>query len=397
MLLEDKGLRTKNLDKIDMLEKVGTLLMLPELFLATSQQVANFFEVKLATINSAILDNLEELTLNGMETRKGADFIDAYVKSQKNITWKKERANYKVYFNNEEELNIGGKGIRLFNKRAILNIGMLLRDSEVAKRLRAALLDVVEEAPKAVIKVTKNLLAEKEIYFLLDQYITDELTFKKTKHGIFENLKAVPFQKRIPIVNSLKTSISENMETMQKTEFAKAFDLLTLSNDLNEHLAERTSHSKFLMVTKRNKTITQLETKLKKAIWKPDFEINTNYSCFSKNAMYSIAVGKLVTSKSYLIWKKNFPYELIKSGLKKEFYTQPFEWCVSGSFFEQSDPSNVITPVQDQIAKALDRDDKEIFFKGFIHEEMSYVGTWKESKMKLYFRLLPQGDKDGSI
>ena len=100
MLLEDKDLRTRNLGRIDVLEKVGTLLMLPELFLATSQQVANFFEVKLATINSAILDNLEELMLNGMETCKGADFIDAHVKSQKNITWQKERANYTIRFNN---------------------------------------------------------------------------------------------------------------------------------------------------------------------------------------------------------------------------------------------------------------------------------------------------------
>ena len=58
---------------------------------------------------------------------------------------------------------------------------MLLRDSEVAKRLRQALLDVIEESPKASIKVTKNLLAERDIYIFLEQYLIDELTFKKTK------------------------------------------------------------------------------------------------------------------------------------------------------------------------------------------------------------------------
>ena len=108
--------------------------------------------------------------------------------------------------------------------------------------------------------------------------------------------------------------------------------------------------------------------------------------------MYCIVNGKMVTSKAYANWKKHFPYDLIIAGLKKEFYTQPFEWCASGSFYEELDASNIITPVQDQIAKALNRDDKEIYFKGFIYEEMSTVQTWKESKMKLYFRLLPKKD-----
>lgn len=386
-LLENQNLRLKNLEKIEVLEKVGTLLLLPSTEFATAQQVATFFEVNLETIQKLIQRNKEELVNSGLISLKGQQLKEL-----------KETIE-KLEFGAMDIKSIPKKVtiLTVLPKRAILNIGMLLRDSEVAKRLREALLDVVEEAPKAILKVTKNLLAEKEIYSLLELYLTDELTFKKTKAGIFENLKSVPFQKRIPIVNSLKTSISENLEAMQKTEFAKAFDLLTLSNELNEHLADRIDHSKFLMVTKRNKTILQLESKLKKAIWKPDFEINTNYSCFSKNAMYSVVAGKLVTSAAYSIWKKHFPYDLVKSGLKKEFYTQPFEWCVSGSFYEEMDASNAINPVQDAIARALGRDDKEIYFKGFVHEELNYVDSWKKTKMKLYFRLLPQGEKDGSI
>lgn len=392
VLLEDKNLRTKNLDRTEILEKVGTLLMLPELFLATSQQVAKFFEVKLTTINSAILDNLEELTLNGMETCKGADFIDTHVKSQKNITWKKERANYTICFNNEEELKIGGKGIRLFNKRAILNIGMLLRDSEVAKRLREALLDVIEAAPEAIKKVTKLIATEKLVLDMLEEFVQDELTFKKTKQGILESLNSLPFQKRIPLVKKTQLVINEKIETLDRKELTKAYDLLTLYSLLSEHLVDRIDHSKFLMVTRRNKKIEKLEEQLETVSWKPDFSIQTNYSCFSKNAMYCIVNGKMVTSKAYANWKKHFPYDLIIAGLKKEFYTQPFEWCASGSFYEALDASNIITPVQDQIAKALNRDDKEIYFKGFIYEEMSTVATWKESKMKLYFRLLPKKD-----
>ena len=381
IFLEDQVARTKNLDRIDVLEKVGKLLLLPNKDFATTKQVAEFFKVSIETVKSSIKDNKTELENNGLFLLKGQEL-------------KEFKASFDGSFKTLSKIN---RELILFPKRAILNIGMLLRDSEVAKRLRQALLDVIEESPKASIKVTKNLLAERDIYIFLEQYLIDELTFKKTKNGIFDTLSKIPFQKRVPIVDSLKDRITESLDGLEKKEFAKAYDLLTLTNELSEHLVSRIDHSKFLMVTKRNKTILQLEHKLQKATWKPEFSIQTNYSCFSKNAMYAVVTGKLITSKAYAIWKKNFPYELIKSGLKKEFYTQPFEWCVSGTFFSEMDLTNVINPVQDQIAKALNRDDKEIYFRGFIHEEVNYADDWKKTKMKLYFRLLPQGEKDGSI
>ena len=378
-LLENRELRNKNLNKIEVLKKVGNLLLLSNNEHATTKQISDFFEVPKKTIESLFTDNKKEIETAGAFFLKGVDLKD-----------------FKTSLLNQGDLK-RVPSCWLFPKRAILNIGMLLRDSEVAKRLRQALLDVIEESPKVAIKVTKNLLAERDIYIFLEQYLIDELTFKKTKNGIFDTLSRIPFQKRVPIVDSLKERITESLGGLEKKEFAKAYDLLTLTNELSEHLVSRIDHSKFLMVTKRNKTILQLEHKLQKATWKPEFSIQTNYSCFSKNAMYAVVSGKLVTSKAYAIWKKNFPYELIKSGLKKEFYTQPFEWCVSGTFFSEMDLTNVINPVQDQIAKALNRDDKEIYFRGFIHEEVNYADDWKKTKMKLYFRLLPQGEKDGSI
>ena len=378
-LLENRELRNKNLNKIEDLKKVGNLLLLSNNEHATTKQISDFFEVPKKTIESLFTDNKKEIETAGAFFLKGVDLKD-----------------FKTSLLNQGDLK-RVPSCWLFPKRAILNIGMLLRDSEVAKRLRQALLDVIEESPKVAIKVTKNLLAERDFYIFLEQYLIDELTFKKTKNGIFDTLSRIPFQKRVPIVDSLKERITESLGGLEKKEFAKAYDLLTLTNELSEHLVSRIDHSKFLMVTKRNKTILQLEHKLQKATWKPEFSIQTNYSCFSKNAMYAVVSGKLVTSKAYAIWKKNFPYELIKSGLKKEFYTQPFEWCVSGTFFSEMDLTNVINPVQDQIAKALNRDDKEIYFRGFIHEEVNYADDWKKTKMKLYFRLLPQGEKDGSI
>ena len=48
------------------------------------------------------------------------------------------------------EIAIPNRGMKLFPKRAILNIGMLLRDSKVAKEVRTRLLDIEYESSKAV-------------------------------------------------------------------------------------------------------------------------------------------------------------------------------------------------------------------------------------------------------
>jgi len=45
---------------------------------------------------------------------------------------------------NFSHLKISRQGTNIFSKRAVLNIGMLLRDSEIAKRVRSALLDLEE-------------------------------------------------------------------------------------------------------------------------------------------------------------------------------------------------------------------------------------------------------------
>ncbi len=53
-------------------------------------------------------------------------------------------------------------GIRLFSKRAILRIGMLLRDSEIAKEVRTQLLNIFEHSTDE--QRTEEILTEQEIY-----------------------------------------------------------------------------------------------------------------------------------------------------------------------------------------------------------------------------------------
>lgn len=69
------------------------------------------------------------------------------------------------------ELNITNRGIRIFPKRAILRVGMLLRDSEIAKEIRTRLLDIVHDTEKQIPKIIHNVVNEisEEKQLMLDR------------------------------------------------------------------------------------------------------------------------------------------------------------------------------------------------------------------------------------
>ena len=141
-LLTNKELREKLKDKVEVLNKVKSLLLLSDSDIAITKQVAQYYEVGEKAISSLIYDNYDEVSEDGYEVLKGKDLSKSHVISFKDFT--SHRANYKFILNDGTELSVGGKGIALFPKRAILRVGMLLRDSKVAKEVRSQLLNIVE-------------------------------------------------------------------------------------------------------------------------------------------------------------------------------------------------------------------------------------------------------------
>lgn len=125
-LLENKGLRETLIERLDVLEKVKGLLLLPNTDIATTKQVAEYFEVDKSVIDKATQRNREELESSGLKFLKYGEL--------------KELLN----MDNMSTLKISRQGTNVFNKRAILNLAMLLRDSKVAKEVRQALLDQQE-------------------------------------------------------------------------------------------------------------------------------------------------------------------------------------------------------------------------------------------------------------
>lgn len=137
-VIDNKMERDKLVERVEVLDKVNQLILLPELEMATTQQVADFYGVNKKVINNLVLKNKDEITGDGYKVIDGKNLVNLLKRSAK-------IENMKGYVLIEgNKVGHGSNGF--FPKRAILRMGMLLRDSDVAKEVRTQLLNVEESA-----------------------------------------------------------------------------------------------------------------------------------------------------------------------------------------------------------------------------------------------------------
>ncbi|MGW3736397.1 restriction endonuclease [Streptomyces sp. NPDC005148] len=119
-LLESQALRQGLAERTEVLDRVKTLSLLPDGIHVTTAMVATYFGVGIKAIRSLIFDHREELTANGYRVLTGTE-----LSSFKELSGIKSRT----------------PTLAIFSRRSILNVAMLLRDSEVARQVRTYLLD----------------------------------------------------------------------------------------------------------------------------------------------------------------------------------------------------------------------------------------------------------------
>lgn len=144
-LLESKELREKLVAKVEILDKVKKLLLIPGTELATIKQVAEFYEVGEKAIETICLRHKEELQEDGLNLKSYKDFLNI-----QNEGLEKSKGKVTFTFQSGEILNVPNRGLKTFPRRAILRIGMLLRDSAVAKEIRTQLLNIEEKTSNEV-------------------------------------------------------------------------------------------------------------------------------------------------------------------------------------------------------------------------------------------------------
>lgn len=123
--------------RVDVLDKVGVLRTLPDDLHVTTDMVAEYYEVSLDLVRRVVADNRWELDTDGYRVAS--------------------RSGFESEFGSLSNLDPRARQIALFPRRAVLRIGMLLRDSAVARRVRDMLLDA--EASAAPMPTGPELLA----------------------------------------------------------------------------------------------------------------------------------------------------------------------------------------------------------------------------------------------
>lgn len=104
---------------MNVLDKVKNLLSALEM--ATTKQVAEFYGVKLSALSMCVHENRKELESDGYVVMKGKDLV-----SQNN--WQTKNMNGYMLLEDGTRIPYNKQG--LFPKRAILRVGMIIKDGE---------------------------------------------------------------------------------------------------------------------------------------------------------------------------------------------------------------------------------------------------------------------------
>ncbi|MFD5561073.1 hypothetical protein [Kitasatospora griseola] len=199
-LLESRTLRSGLCERTEVLDEVKALVLLPDGLHVNTRMVAEYFGVGEKAIYSLLRRHREELESNGFTILKPVDNpADQTFKtevwqvsglpsgqpedtagalaahpvdnptnptdqSDKMSLWQVSASERPHNYSSAEGRRStppvdnprgathrpqgGGNGVALYSRRAVLNVAMLLRDSEVARQVRSRLLDLIESASR---------------------------------------------------------------------------------------------------------------------------------------------------------------------------------------------------------------------------------------------------------
>ena len=182
--IDDKTLRDSRISHYEVLERVKNLLLIPGTEFATVKQVAEFYEVDIDVIKKICQRNFDELSYDGVKIEKMENFLKG-----QDVTFQKERNKAIVTYNDGTTLTVTNRGLKVFPRRAILRIGMLLRDSAVAKEVRTQLLNIEEKTSNEI--KTEDINEEQRLITNVGMAIAsgniNDLLKATTEYNAFQN------------------------------------------------------------------------------------------------------------------------------------------------------------------------------------------------------------------
>lgn len=161
ILVESKAARQQMIGKCSVLDKVKALPYLTKDMRSTIQQAAAYYGVPEATVHSVIKRNRDEFEDDGIEILRGKELKKRLCDVQDEHRKLCEGHNVPSKTRN----------LTLLPKRAVLRLGMLLTESEVAKLVRNYLLNLEEVSTQD----QKEWSLEREVSKARRRFLTDAI------------------------------------------------------------------------------------------------------------------------------------------------------------------------------------------------------------------------------
>ena len=215
-LIEKREERNKLLNNVDVLEKVKDLLLLGDTELATTKQVADYYEVDYETIKKLTQRHKKELIENGLLYKSGKQLINEV---GDNVS--RTKMNGFMLIDNTK---VAYKTNAIYQKRTILNVGMLLTEGCVAKEVRKKLLDITQDILEGK-EINKNIISdeideEKQIQLDIVQAMMDgdleKESLLKTKLIGFQNKRIKSLEEEIDLIHTHSLNIINSRDVINR-------------------------------------------------------------------------------------------------------------------------------------------------------------------------------------
>ena len=275
-ILNNQTLRDSLMEKVDVLDKLGELVNIPGTQYYTKAEVAKFYNVGLTAISSLIFDNKEEINKAGYVHKKAKELIN---ENNKDLVVSKK--GFKEIGNSVIANGVTG----VFERKTVLRIGMLLKESKVAQKLRTYLLEVEEKAPQEI------------------------------KNNALENIEKEPQQYIINLFSSEENvEVKQDKNIVLKEKYIGAVKKSLESEDINKIMSTTSILINHLLKIKQEEIKTlkadnkQLSLKNKDLV--DQVEVMTSRGCtITDSRRVIVEIMKAIIKKTYGTSPKSEDYE----------------------------------------------------------------------------------------
>ncbi|MFF9688035.1 hypothetical protein [Streptomyces sp. NPDC014623] len=145
-LLESPALRGEQMGRVEVLDKVKSLVMLPDGIHLRTEEVARYFEVSTEAVKKLTQRHRAEVEENGLRVLRGAE-LRIFHRDIVSL-WGAEAA---------ESYPQATTQLTLYTRRTVLDVAMLLRDSDIARSVRTHLLDAEEDLRASYVSLDRRV------------------------------------------------------------------------------------------------------------------------------------------------------------------------------------------------------------------------------------------------